>query len=157
MGGKKIKFNLLHERPDLIPQVRDLFVKAWDGWYGAQGGGDIDQEIALFCQGNPIPSVIVAVAEDGALMGAVALKKKSALASVKFPWLSSLVVVEQYRNQGVASQLVAKLEDVAKEQGFKQLYVASVHLTHTFKNRGWVYMDKIQSTDGLLNLYEKKL
>lgn len=85
-----------------------------------------------------IPFTFVAI-ENGICIGAVSLfsndlKERTDLT----PWLGSLYVSTDYRNRGIAKQLMDKVIETCRGLGYEILYLRTEHTSKYYIKLGWI-------------------
>lgn len=85
-----------------------------------------------------IPFTFVAI-ENGICIGAVSLfsndlKERTDLT----PWLGSLYVSTDYRNRGIAKQLMDKVIETSRGLGYEILYLRTEHTSKYYIKLGWI-------------------
>jgi len=74
-----------------------------------------------------------------------------------FPWFACLYVDENYRNQGLANELLKHSINESKKRGFDTLYL-STELNDFYEKKGWKYYSKGYTAFGdSTKIYSKKL
>lgn len=53
------------------------------------------------------------------------------------PWLASLYVPPDFRRQGIATRLIAEIENSAKQLGFESLYLFTEDRKNMYQKLGW--------------------
>jgi predicted N-acetyltransferase YhbS len=86
---------------------------------------------------SKIPFTFVAI-ENGKCIGTVSLfsndlKERADLT----PWLGSLYVSTDYRNNGVAKQLIDKVIETSRNLGYEILYLRTEHTSKYYIKLGW--------------------
>lgn len=69
------------------------------------------------------------------------------------PWLASLFVIPEFRNRGIAEQLVSAVLEGAKYAGFPRVYLFTgpseeIDLAAYYSSRGWQYLEDEIDNDG---------
>jgi len=114
-----LKIELLADHPEALPTLKDLFESEWEPYYGAEGPGDAETDIKNSANRTELPIAVVALV-DGNVCGTAALKTESVTSYPDyFPWLAGLLVAPEYRRQGMGEQLMEKIENLAKQLGYK--------------------------------------
>ena len=87
--------------------------------------------------------------ENGSLAGVVGLEhfQKSAL-------LRSLCVSEEMRGRGVGGQLVAVIEEFARQSGIRKLYLLTETAEGFFRERGFRVIDRLLAPHTIQNTTE---
>jgi len=78
-----------------------------------------------------------------------------------FPWLAALLVAPAYREQGIGEQLVIAIETLAKQLGYKEIYVGTGEKSGmsvaTLNKRNWKFIDKSEYFVSEASIYRKSL
>lgn len=69
------------------------------------------------------------------------------------PWLEGLYVAKEFRNCGVGSALVKRVEEIALRLGYSHLYLSS-HVKNFYERLNWTEMMRLENGD---KLFYKKL
>ncbi len=129
----------LASRADCLPALARLLESAWPDWYGPGGQGRAEADLAARCRRAGLPFGVVALARDGAIgTGALDAASYGASDPTETPWIVGLVVAPQWRGQGIATAIVAALEDAARAKGWSRLHCATVAGEGLLSRRGWV-------------------
>ena len=91
----------------------------------------------------------IAAFEDGMLVGGMFLLDRGNGNAQGH----QMVVREDHRDRGIAAALVARLEELARDQGFTRIYYhVRTHLTPMFLHRGCQVVDEADLPAGLSNV-----
>ncbi len=156
-----LKIELLADHLPTLPMLKDLFETEWEPYYGTKGPGDAEADIRNSANRNELPIAVVALV-DGNVCGTAALKMASVISYPNyFPWLAGLIVVPEYRRQGIGEQLIAKIENLARQFGYKEIFVGTGENSGmseiTLDKRGWKFIDKSDYFISEASVYKKKL
>ncbi len=58
------------------------------------------------------------------------------------PWLASLIVNKEFRNREIGKILVDEIIKIAKNRGYKQLYLRTEKAVDYYKKLGWGYIEE---------------
>jgi GNAT superfamily N-acetyltransferase len=61
------------------------------------------------------------------------------------PWLASLYVHPPFRRQGVATALIHAIEEQARRNGVRQLYLYTVDAEALYQSCGWLVEDRVMA------------
>lgn len=118
-----------------------------------QGTGQYLAELMednVFCDFERVYSAI----DNDTVVGFCAIVKESCCENdVNTPWLDFLFVDENYRNCGIACQMIKTVEDYAKTVGFDSLFLCTASHEAFYQKRGFesIYDVKInECTDGIV-------
>ena len=95
--------------------------------------------------------VIAKVIDESALSGVVGLEPKGS-----FGLLRSRAVARAHRRQGLATLLVCKIEEYAREQGVATLYLLTLTAEDFFTARGYQITDRYTAPSALQETTEFK-
>ncbi len=158
---ENLKIELLDDHPDALPMLKDLFESEWEPYYGAEGPGDAETDLKNSANRTKLPIALVALV-DGNVCGTAALKMESVTSYPDyFPWLAGLLVAPEYRRQGIGEQLIAKIEKLAKQLGYKEIFVGTGEKSGmseiTLDKRDWKFIDRSDYFVSEASIYKKKL
>lgn len=89
-----------------------------------------------------IPSIFIATSE-GELIGSAALVQQDMDTRPDLnPWLAAVYVKERFRNQGIASALIARCEDEAARSRVTKWYLFSEFAAELYKKLGWCHLER---------------
>ena len=157
----KLKIELLADHSEATPILKELFESEWEPYYGPSGPGDAETDIRKSANRNNLPIAVVAIVE-GNICGTAALKMESVTTYPDFfPWLAGLLVAPAYRRQGIGEQLIIKIEKLAQQLGYKEIYVGTGEKSGmseiTLDKRNWKFIDKSGYFVSEASIYKKKL
>ena len=157
----KLKVELLVDHPEAITILKKLFESEWEPYYGDSGPGDAETDLKKSASRTVLPIAVVAIF-DGNICGTAALKMESVTTYPDyFPWLAGLLVAPEYRRQGIGEQLIMEIEKLAKQLGYKEIYVGTGEKSRmsevTLDKRNWKFIDKSEYFVSEANIYKKKL
>jgi GNAT superfamily N-acetyltransferase len=138
----------LAEVPETVPALAHHFVETWAPYYGPNGPGDAEDDLAAAAQTDALPVGIVAFCH-GALAGTAALRASSVPSHTHLtPWITGLLVLPAYTGSGVADTLLRDVEGRARSLGWRELHVATEIDSERMRSRGWVTMDDAPTLRG---------
>jgi N-acetylglutamate synthase-like GNAT family acetyltransferase len=83
-----------------------------------------------------VPSTFIAKTTE--LLGSAAIVENDMDTKPELtPWLASVFVAPEYRNQGIGSQLVKHVMQKAKQAGIKAIYLFTPDQTIFYQKLGW--------------------
>jgi len=152
---------LLADHPEALPTLKKLFETEWEPYYGVEGPGDAETDIKNSANHAELPIAVVAIV-NGSICGTAALKMESVTTYPDyFPWLAGLLVAPGYHRQGIDEILIAKIEELAKQLGYKEIYVGTGDKSGmseiTLNKRNWEFIDKSDYFVSKATVYKKKL
>ncbi|HEX6141188.1 MAG TPA: GNAT family N-acetyltransferase [Geminicoccaceae bacterium] len=152
-----LRIERLADHPGLIPDLVAWFIEAWAPWYGPAGPGDARHDLEAACRRDGIPLGLVAL-EDGRLVGTATLRATSLETHRHLsPWLAAMLVRPDRRRRGIGTRLVAAIEDVARSQGFREVFVATDAAGRIVEGRGWERVERARTPCGQIGIYRRTL
>jgi N-acetylglutamate synthase-like GNAT family acetyltransferase len=156
-----LSIELLADHPEAIPILTQLFEAQWEPYYGSAGPGNALEDLMNSANRRHLPIAMVAI-DDGAVCGTAALKNESVSNYPDLsPWLAALVVAPAYRNRGVGERLITRIEQLAEELGFREIYVGTGENSGmsqaTLNRRGWKFLEKSDYFVSEVRVYQKRL
>jgi GNAT superfamily N-acetyltransferase len=150
-----LEFAYLSDHQALIPTLRVWFETEWTPYYGPDGPGNAEADLLSFCNKNKMPIALVAFC-GGELCATVALKHESITTHKHLsPWVAALLVEPRFRNKGVGTRVVAKIEKVAKELGLNKLYAGTSSAVGVLERNGWTFKERVPYFVDDVSIYEK--
>lgn len=95
------------------------------------------QRLRLSLQKGELPTTLVALSEDGALLGCAGILPATITHKHLSPWLSAVFVPPQHRRKGVASALSLRAVAEAGAMGHGKLYLFTPHSESLYARLGW--------------------
>lgn len=161
MRKDSLRIELLADHPEAISFLKELFESEWEPYYGKAGPGDAEKDIRTSANRSELPIAVVAI--DGEqVCGTAALKMKSLTTYPDlYPWLAGLLVAPPYRRRGIGEQLIERIEKLAKQLGYNEIYVGTGEKSGmseiTLDKRHWIFVDKSDYFVGEASVYRKSL
>ncbi|MGI9301299.1 MAG: GNAT family N-acetyltransferase [Gammaproteobacteria bacterium] len=149
----------LADAADTIPILARLFIEEWEPYYGPDGPGDATNDLKECCNRDDLPTAVVALDDDGTVLGTAALKTESVGAELGVgPWLSALVVPIEHRKRGIGTALIDTIEKKAHCLGLESIYVSTDAAENIIRHRGWTALeDPAESLRGPVAVYKLQL
>lgn len=106
---------------------------------------------------DKLPITFVAIDND-VLVGTVGLWRGDLLSRQDlFPWLSALVVNQDYRNQKIGQRLQLFIEEYCRNKNYEEIYLYT-DLVNYYEKTGWIAFDKgYEYMGGEVTIYKKSL
>ena len=139
-----------------IPLLTRLFIEEWGTYYGLDGPGDAEKDLHECCNRDDLPIALVALDDDGTVLGTAALKKESVGSELGLgPWLAAFYVPIEHRKRGIGSALVEAIENKARSFGFESIFVSTDAAENIIQRRGWTVLEKpAESLRGPVAVYK---
>jgi GNAT superfamily N-acetyltransferase len=156
-----LQIELLADHIEAIPILVRWFELEWAPYYGPNGPGDAQKDIADSCNRDKLPVSLVAIS-DGKVCGTASLKAESVTTHKHLtPWLAALLVAPTFRRRGIANQLIAAVEEKARQLGFNSIYIGTGEGSGTpvssLRNRGWEFVEKVPYFVSEVSIFKKAL
>ena len=142
-----------------IPLLTRLFIEEWGPYYGPAGPGDAEKDLHECCNRDDLPIALVALDDDGTVLGTAALKKESVGSELGLgPWLAAFLVPIEHRKRGIGSALVEAIENRARNFGFESIFVSTDVAENIIRRRGWTVLENpAESLRGPVAVYKLRL
>ena len=139
-----------------IPLLTRLFIEEWGPYYGPDGPGDAEKDLHESCNRDDLPVALVALDDDGTVLGTAALKKESVGSELGLgPWLAAFYVPIEHRKRGIGSALVEAIENKARSFGFESIFVSTDAAENIIRRRGWTALENtVESLRGPVAVYK---
>jgi len=102
-----------------------------------------------------LPMALVAVSEEGRLVGSASILAATLTHQHLTPWLSSVFVPPEMRGRGVASALSLRAVGEAARLGFETLYLFTPHSQSLYARLGWKTFDSMVHNGQPLTLMQR--
>ena len=128
------------ERPNLLPELLAMFEEQW---------GHLESPLV----GELVPSPLLALSERDELIGGLSFTTAPAPHDQSpAVWINAVMVVPEHRRHGLATKLVKRASEMAKELGVEVLYVLT-DIPTLYKALGWMEVH----ADGAFSVLAKAL
>ncbi len=100
---------------------------------------------------------------DGRIVATGGLHKKVGILKVypgmgEFgPWVAVLYTIPHYRKRGIGEQLMARIEEAAREADFKKIYLYTYTAESLYRKCGWKEIGRVRYKGHNCALMEKSL
>lgn len=126
----------LRDEPQQIPKLAEWHHQQWAS---LNPGGSLEKRIVKmqdYLSDKLLPSTFIAKTTE--LLGSAAIVENDMDTKPELtPWLASVFVAPEYRNQGIGSQLVKHVMQKAKQAGIKAIYLFTPDQTIFYQKLGW--------------------
>jgi len=95
------------------------------------------------CHKEQLPIILIAI-DDDRCIGTISLVANDLKCRDYTPWLAGLYVDPQFRNKGVGEQLIERVKEIARQLGYKELYLRTEHASGYYKKLGWEFIENCQ-------------
>ncbi len=132
---------LLADNTEILHILVDWYEREWSRYYGVDGPGNAQIDLASRCNRDAIPIGYVAK-ENNLLLGVAALDLDAATSLT--PSVVGLLVADEFRRQGVASRLLKSATRLAEGLGYKHVYISTTVLGDHLVRNGWRWIGDTQ-------------
>ena len=156
MNTPKQNLRIVHlvDSPDAALTLAKWFVEEWEPWYGADGQGDAERDLADCCSKNDLPICLIAFDRNGDVLGTAALKLESVGSELGVgPWLAAVLVGQSHQGKGVGTALVKAIEEEAARLGFESIFTSTDSAVGILERRGWQAFGTTESLRGPVPIY----
>lgn len=148
----------LAHHPALIPPLAQRCAEEWAHLYLAWGEGEAVEESRTARTDGGIPATLVAMDDDGALLGTVSVIEDDLPGFEHLnPWLATLLVLPEQRSRGVGAFLVHEAERFAREAGYGEMYLFTESADGLFRRMGWLEMAKTTANGHEVRIFRRHL
>ena len=153
-----IKICFLAEVPEVVPKLVKIFQEEWKAYYGPEGPGIAESDIWECCQINSIPLTLIAIDDNGEVVGTGTLRAESiGSAPDQGPWITALVVEKSRRGNGIGTALISALEMEARRFRCQFIYTSTHTAGGILLSRGWQAINKITYYQSVATVYRAEL
>ncbi|KPB06283.1 GNAT family N-acetyltransferase [Bacillus sp. CHD6a] len=135
--------DFLSNHPQKIKEVSEMIYQEFV--LKTESGLTFDDVVKHFSntKHNEFPITLVAL-ENGECLGTVSIFENDLkIRGMYRPWLASLYTKPEYRSIGIGQRLVARTIDVAKDLGFKELYLRTEDSSDYYRKLGWTFVETV--------------
>jgi len=137
-----LKIVPLVEHPELVDQVA-----AWGfaEWGHLNPGQTLQSRTAWIRERmniDRVPIMLVALDDAGPMVGTASLLFDDLEGDPRNPWLADVFVPVERRGRGVASMLVAAIEEAARRLGYPTLYLFTTSAARLYAGLGWRALER---------------
>jgi GNAT superfamily N-acetyltransferase len=141
---------LLADKVEYIPHVAQL---RWREWGHSPAPEDPEFWLDTTTQEagrDDIPVTLVAIADDGGLLGVVGLAENENVepGPGESPWVAGMIVAPESRGRGIGRSLLRELRQWAVAHGFVEAWVATETAGGFYERCGWTVVRADANADG---------
>lgn len=153
-----IKISYLADCPEYLLTVASWVFSEWGHEIGQVTQEEITDEFRGHLNRDRIPLTIIALLDDRpAGTASIYSQDMEEVHPELSPWLAAVYVPPQYRDQGIGSELVKAIEDIAKNLQIRELYLFTPDKEHFYAHLGWSILDEIDYRSRLQVIMHKSL
>lgn len=137
-------FDCITNHPQHIPLIAQWHQNEWQHISPHLSTALRIRQYSEYSAAVAIPSCILALVNDHPA-GSASLVESDMETHLHFqPWLASVFVHDDYRHQGIATQLIERCIDNARHLGVETLYLFTPDQTIFYQNRGWKLIESTE-------------
>jgi N-acetylglutamate synthase-like GNAT family acetyltransferase len=154
-----IKIAYLKDYQEYVTAVSKWSYDIWSAYEPHMTRKSQIQKFKQHCNIDKLPLTLIALNDYDYIIGMCSLRQNDGIRPDLTPWLTSLYVIAEYRNQKVDEKLINAAKRVARSLGFDNLYLFTfdTKLTHYYANQGWSLAGKDKYNDHPISIMETKL
>ena len=152
-----LRLDYLSNHREMLPILKLWFETEWASYYGPEGPGDAQTDLATYANGTNLPVGVVAFLNDK-VCGIAVLKSESIRSHSHLgPWAAAAMVHRDHRGRGIGTALIRAVEDEAKRRGYKQIYCGTSTAARLLERAGWRLMEQVLHDGENVAIYAKVL
>jgi len=137
-----MQIDYLIDHPQLVPELARLHFAEFSRLRPGESLEARTVRLQSYLGRAQLPMVVVAL-EEGRLLGSVSLVAEDLDTRPDLsPWLAGMYVVAHRRRQGIASKLVFRIIDEARQLGIGKLYLYTATAEAFFTHLGWALVER---------------
>ena len=145
MKVKKFK-ELTKDELDFIANIHSNY---WVNFNPLMDVKDAYIKFTTIYNNDELPLGIVLYNDEDKIVGFCTLRIENLEKYPKLtPWICSVMILEEYRNQGYGRALIHSAIDILKELGYKQAYLWTDQAPEFYEKLGFTYLQKIEKPQG---------
>jgi len=153
-----MRIEYLADHPHLISQLAGLHYEQWGYLRPNETLAQRTRRLRVACGRGGVPSAVAALADDGSLLGsAMLIANDMATRPELTPWLAGVYVLDAYRDQGIGSALVKRIEAEAASTGAKRLHLYTPNAARFYARLGWSTDERYTYLGQRVTLMSKRL
>jgi predicted N-acetyltransferase YhbS len=145
----------LADRAEFIPELARLHFQEWGYLRPEQTLDARTESLRASCGHKGIPTVVVATIDDEILGSAMLLTHDLDTRKDLSPWLAGVYVKSAYRKQGIATQLICRIEEEAAAFGVRRLYLYTPSAEAFYSRLGWQLLERCEYKGISVSVMEK--
>jgi N-acetylglutamate synthase-like GNAT family acetyltransferase len=131
----------LADRDEFLRELADLHHAEWNHLSPSRTVEGRAKAIKNSAGREGIPSIFIAVSEDQLLGSAAIVKHDMDDKPHLSPWLAAVYVKSEYRNEGIATELISHCEAETARLGFSKWYLCTEFGSKFYENLGWKHLE----------------
>lgn len=139
-----MEFEYLAKNKNFIPTVAKWYFDEWGHLSKINTLDKSIENVKTYLNKDKIPLMILAI-ENGEPTGVAQLKyQEMSIYPEKEHWLGGVYVPNSHRGKGIATQVVQKIIDKAKDMNVQTLFLQTENLTGgLYQKMGWIPIEQV--------------
>lgn len=136
-----IKYDFIGQHPQLIPVIAQWHQ---DQWFNISPHLSTEKRIEFYStypSKAGIPCCIIASADNHALGSASLVETDMETRNQLSPWLASVFVHPDFRQQGIATELINQCINIARTCQIARIYLFTPDQSAFYQKRGWQHLE----------------
>lgn len=150
----------LHENPEYIPELAKWFQAQWGYLHPGRQLQQVIDELSIAPGAHGLPYTYILL-EGREIVGTASLIDQDMPdwldAQDLMPWLASVYVREDKRQQGYGEQLVTAVEKLAQQLSFKQIFLFSPDKANWYQKLAWSIITQTKYHGDFVTVMRKSL
>tara|TARA_R110000796_G_scaffold66780_2_gene153495 strand:+ start:1866 stop:2342 length:477 start_codon:yes stop_codon:yes gene_type:complete len=142
------------------PHVSLVAIWIFEAWGHLHPGLTQEQAIERVkaeCGQGGVPSIFVAMQGETPVGTASLIADDMSIRRELTPWLASVFVVPEWRGQGIASELVKRVEAEAIESGIRHFYLYTPDQQTLYRRLGWQDVEHLEYRGETVTVMSRQL
>lgn len=154
---KSVDIIPLADKKDFITELAELHHMEWKHLTPSLSLEGRARLIARAAKREGIPSVFIAVAGSQLIGSAAIVQNDMEIKSDLSPWLAAVYVKKDFRNQGIATELIARCESEAARSNVDVCYLYTEHASMLYERLGWSHIKRCEYKGVMVDIMCKKI
>ncbi|MCB9139113.1 MAG: GNAT family N-acetyltransferase [Caldilineaceae bacterium] len=154
-----MQIQFLADRPEVTPVIAQWYFEEWGRKNPENSVAAIHRRLRRETSREILPLQIIAIGEDGALLGTAQLKLRemTIFPERKF-WLGGVYVSRQVRGRGIGAALVNRVIELAQRRAIPELWLQTyAEDGGLYARLGWVITDHLLYKDEEVTVMVRKI
>lgn len=136
-----LRVDYLADHPEVIRPLTVAFAREWPEYYGEFDPDKLREEFESRLQREALPIAMV-VMEKNEVVGTATLGGPSIEGFGELqPWVNGLWVDRRCRRRGIGRALIEAIEELARKQGYEEIFAGTDNAAQAFDAWGWETVD----------------
>ena len=131
-----------------LEQIIDIHYNYWCKFNPSMIRENTENKFKNLYTLNQIPIGIALFDKNNLVVFCVIKKENLKKYPQFFPWISDLMIFEEYKNKGYGTYLVKNIVKMLKNKGFEKVYVWTDQAPNFYKKLGFKFLQKIEKNEG---------